>query len=589
MAVDTRAAVVLLTGNNFQTWKLQMRMILTRLGVWRIVDGSEDAPDEYDVVARRKYMERSDKALSNIVLGVDPKLLYLLGDPQDPAEVWELLCNQFQKRSWSNKLALKRKLYGLRLKDQDSVQEHFKSMIEIFDELAVIGDPVEEEDKVVQILTSLPESEVPRLEIVTERILNEERKRKEKCSSSGGPSNSGENALLANNNHGKTRSTVRTCYYCGRPGHIKINCDDLKKKIEEIENMKKREHAVANFSYNQEDSDSDIECIALISEVNITKSKWIIDSAATSHMCNDEKSMQGLTRLENTQRVKVGNGEYLEAKFEGSVKLVVKSGNKTRKVKLHNVLLVPGLKYNLFSVAKAAELGKRVEFIRSGCRIVDIKGRQIVATATKAGKLYHLDCVSQMESPKLNKKESQRSKMEKALLSIRENSFQEEMLRRLSSIEEDKIDLELRLRKFEDKASYESYSFNKEDNQNKSQISETVLLNEEKLVHDTDSDSEIESIPAEVVVKCFEAESEVENSSDEDSLEDISVENCMKKTTSVIEVSEVKMEDKFLEDSNADIKDNCVLRRPGVRGKLYALKKRCSKIVRRAVQSTSRK
>ena len=61
-------------------------------------------------------------------------------------------------------------------------------MVEIFDELAVIGDAVEEEDKVVHILTSLPESygmlvtaleasaEVPKLELVTERILNEERK-----------------------------------------------------------------------------------------------------------------------------------------------------------------------------------------------------------------------------------------------------------------------------------------------------------------------------------------------------------------------------------------------------------------------------
>ena len=122
MAVDTRSALVLLTGNNFQTWKLQMRMILVRLGVWRIVEGTEEAPDEYDAVAMRKYMERSDKALSNIVLGVDPKLLYLLGDPRDPAKVWDLLCNKFQRKSWSNKLALKRKLYGLKLKDQDSVQ-----------------------------------------------------------------------------------------------------------------------------------------------------------------------------------------------------------------------------------------------------------------------------------------------------------------------------------------------------------------------------------------------------------------------------------------------------------------------------------
>ena len=117
------------------------------------------------------------------------------------------MCNQFQKKTWANKLALRRRLYGLRLKEQESVQSHIKSMIEIFDELAVIGEPVEEEDRVVHVLASLPESfsmlvtaleactEVPRLEVVTEKLLNEERKIKEKSSSLGGHNNSGENAL----------------------------------------------------------------------------------------------------------------------------------------------------------------------------------------------------------------------------------------------------------------------------------------------------------------------------------------------------------------------------------------------------------
>ena len=61
-------------------------------------------------------------------------------------------------------------------------------MTEIFEELAIIGYPVEEEDRVVQLLASLPESfsmivtaleacaEVPKLEVVTERLFHEERK-----------------------------------------------------------------------------------------------------------------------------------------------------------------------------------------------------------------------------------------------------------------------------------------------------------------------------------------------------------------------------------------------------------------------------
>jgi hypothetical protein len=130
--------------------------------------------------------------LATIVLSVDPSLLYLLGDPQDPAVVWEKLTNQFQKKTCANKLALRRKLYSLRLKDGESIQKHIKEMTEIFDGLAVIDGPITEEDRVVHLLASLPESydilitaleanvEVPKMETVTERLLHEERKMKER-------------------------------------------------------------------------------------------------------------------------------------------------------------------------------------------------------------------------------------------------------------------------------------------------------------------------------------------------------------------------------------------------------------------------
>ena len=97
--------------------------------------------------------------------------------------VWKQPSEQFQKKTWANKLSFRRKLNNLRLQDEDSVKDHVKSMTEIFNELAVIGAPIEEEDKVVTLLASLPDkfnmlvtaleanSEVPSMEIVTERFI----------------------------------------------------------------------------------------------------------------------------------------------------------------------------------------------------------------------------------------------------------------------------------------------------------------------------------------------------------------------------------------------------------------------------------
>ena len=140
---------------------------------------------------RNSCQDETRPCISNYC-SIRTSLLYLIGDPKDPVAVWKKLQDQFQKKTWANKLELRRKLYSLRLKDGESVQEHIKTMTEVFEALAVIGDPVTEEDRVVYLLASLPDSfnmlvtaleasseNVPKMEIVTERLLHEARKMKE--------------------------------------------------------------------------------------------------------------------------------------------------------------------------------------------------------------------------------------------------------------------------------------------------------------------------------------------------------------------------------------------------------------------------
>ena len=484
---DSRSGIVPLSGSNYPTWKLQCRMALLKQGVWKIVDGTEVCPDENDQPGNyRKFCERRDRALSTIVLAVETSLLYLLGDPQDPMEVWNKLCDQFQKKTWANKLTLRRRLYSLKLKDGEPVQGHIKQIVEIFEELAVIGQPIEEEDRVVHILSSLPESfnmlvtaleaspEVPSLELVTERLLHDERKRKEKLEE--------RNNLNGGNSHDalfvggqRSRSGGPICFYCGERGHVKRICPELRKKNEELrkkdeEDKEKKGPEIASFSRVDSDFD-DIECIALVSEVETKDKSWIVDSASSNHLCNDKNKMSDFKKLKYPEHVRVGNGELMVARYEGCVKLLVKTGRITRKVKLHNVLYVPELKYNLLSVSKSAEKGKKVEFVKSGCKIVDIATGKTVATATKKGQLYYLDSLRYGVNYNQNnqyKKESQRQEMKKALLSVRENNFQEEMLKRLNSIEEDKLKMEKRLNEFErQEKDKESYLFKEEKSHNR--------------------------------------------------------------------------------------------------------------------------
>ena len=89
--------VIPLNGSNYPTWKVQCRMALMKDGLWSIVSGSERAPAAAEADKYAKFVARRDRALAIIVLSVEPSLLYLIGDPEDPIIVWQKLADQFQK------------------------------------------------------------------------------------------------------------------------------------------------------------------------------------------------------------------------------------------------------------------------------------------------------------------------------------------------------------------------------------------------------------------------------------------------------------------------------------------------------------
>ena len=118
----------------------------------------------------------------------------------------------------------------MRLAEGGSVQDHIKYMIEICDELSVIGVAKSEEDQVVYLLVSLPESynvpmtaletsaKVTRLTVVRERLLHEKTKMKSKSNQLG------QEGALTSSIKKKQR-----CHYCNKFGHFKKECDKFAK------------------------------------------------------------------------------------------------------------------------------------------------------------------------------------------------------------------------------------------------------------------------------------------------------------------------------------------------------------------------
>ena len=100
--------IVPLNWLNYPTWKLQCKMTLIRDGVWSIVNGTETAPTDVRSDAYAKFSGCKNHALATIVLSIDPMFLNLVGDPDDPVVVCQKHGDQFQKKTWANKLQLRK-------------------------------------------------------------------------------------------------------------------------------------------------------------------------------------------------------------------------------------------------------------------------------------------------------------------------------------------------------------------------------------------------------------------------------------------------------------------------------------------------
>ncbi len=75
-----------------------------------------------------------------------------------PKDLWDLLCQFFERKTVSNKVYTLMQLYGLRMKKGVRIEEHLRRIDELSDQLAAIGEEVKETHKVAVLLQSVQES-----------------------------------------------------------------------------------------------------------------------------------------------------------------------------------------------------------------------------------------------------------------------------------------------------------------------------------------------------------------------------------------------------------------------------------------------
>ena len=371
---------------------------------------------------REAFETRKNKAFYTIVLNMHPSLLWVVPpDEENPVTIWNRLKEMFQKDTFANKRELRKKLCTARLAEGGSANDHIKCLTQIFDELAVIEAPVEEDDKVTYLLSSLPESydvlvtaydamdAVPTWTTVVEKVCALDKKKSKKedekalTSRSGSRSESrSEMRCFECNEPGHMKRDCpsvkkRRCYECNQPGHFQRDCPTLKssgKSGGKSNGHGKQKACKAEAEESDDEFEASLFAQHALSAVG--KGGWIIDSGATAHMCNDESLFKKMDSTK-TSSVTVGDKRSLKCAGVGEVVLCLEvPGGKTQRTAVRGVLYVPELGLNMFSVPKANDKGCVVVFKGGKCEVT--KEGKVMATGSRSGSLYYLDVASTTEA-----------------------------------------------------------------------------------------------------------------------------------------------------------------------------------------------
>ena len=291
----------------------------------------------------------------------------------------------------------------------DDMTTHIRKLSSVADKLRELGQPLDEMQLVTKALATLPEqfrvvrsvwASVPLGERTVDNLLQRLRSEEnvlrsyERTDGSsqafaaygqtrgrGNRGNRRGGRFLHGVNRQSSRQDVR-CGYCFIYGHETKDCRK-KKRAEAEEQANKDQALISSTSFNPK-----------------SVLAFFADSGATQHMSDQKNLFENFTQVQPGTWSIAGIGDtHLQVLGKGHIRATITLNGETTTKLIEDVLYVPGLGTNLFSIGAATNSGLEARF--SDDQVFFHRGPHLVLTGRRTGNtLYHLDLKPQIARKK---------------------------------------------------------------------------------------------------------------------------------------------------------------------------------------------
>ncbi|GFY20509.1 retrovirus-related Pol polyprotein from transposon TNT 1-94 [Trichonephila clavipes] len=408
--------ISVLTPNNWNTWKHDMQVLLMHYGCWQfIIQTKPEQPDEEATYKEKLDLQlRKDRCYTLIYTNISSDLKNMITETTDGVTAWKILKDHFEPVTRARVIQLLDQFFGTKYQPGEDVgifisrvktaatrlQEAGHKLDDLYIGFQLIRWLPQEFQSTVQQIYRWKEEDFRVVKIEAELILEANRlqlmkqdlekaenaylssftSKKSKtlpsatAAAHGNPNGKNDYQKKSGKvfncktikNVKQSIKTIGPCYVCNKYGHLKVNCKE-KKSLQ-------KSPSTVNETFNTE----------------FDKGVWVIDTAATSHFCNDKSLFLDLKPIINMKMSLATEDKSYPVEGIGTLRFRVKYKGSFHEITLTDVLFNPKLRRNLLS-------GSRLES----------KGAHFVGTKDRKPSVLHLKpfgCLAYAGVPKQIKK-----------------------------------------------------------------------------------------------------------------------------------------------------------------------------------------